>query len=164
MATRSSILAWRIPMDRRAWGHKELGMTEWLSTKLVIVSIRLPWVLWVILANNWIWKFNWENPKLEVVVWRKSSLMELFPLAVHFGKPLRDTKAIQWRNGTLFHKCYCNHWDPYVNKWTAMLTSENSLAVQCRNLLSVPRAQNSIPGLGTKIIQPMQCGQINKIF
>ena len=28
MATHSSILAWRVPMDRRAWGHKELGMTE----------------------------------------------------------------------------------------------------------------------------------------
>ena len=34
MATRSSILAWRIPMDRGAWratvhgGHKELDMTE----------------------------------------------------------------------------------------------------------------------------------------
>ena len=29
MATRSSILAWRIPMDKRAWwGCKELDMTE----------------------------------------------------------------------------------------------------------------------------------------
>ena len=34
MATRSSILAWRIPMDREAWpsyspwGHKKLDMTE----------------------------------------------------------------------------------------------------------------------------------------
>ena len=33
MATHSSILAWRIPMDRGAWqitgcGHKELDMTE----------------------------------------------------------------------------------------------------------------------------------------
>ena len=38
MATPSSILAWRIPMDRRAWqatvhgGHKESDMTEQLST------------------------------------------------------------------------------------------------------------------------------------
>ena len=38
MATHSSILAWRIPMDREAWwatvhgGHKELDMTERLST------------------------------------------------------------------------------------------------------------------------------------
>ena len=37
MATHSSILAWRIPMDRgtwwvRPWGCKELGMTENLST------------------------------------------------------------------------------------------------------------------------------------
>ena len=38
MATHSSILAWRIPMDRGAWkatqsmGHKELDMTERLST------------------------------------------------------------------------------------------------------------------------------------
>ena len=39
MATHSSILAWRIPMDRGAWqagyspcGHKELDITEWLST------------------------------------------------------------------------------------------------------------------------------------
>ena len=38
MATHSSILAWRIPMDRRVWwatvlgGHKESDMTEQLST------------------------------------------------------------------------------------------------------------------------------------
>ena len=37
MATHSSILAWRIPMDRgtwwvHPWGCKELGMTENLST------------------------------------------------------------------------------------------------------------------------------------
>ena len=38
MATHSSILAWRIPADRGAWratvhgGHKELDMTEQLST------------------------------------------------------------------------------------------------------------------------------------
>ena len=35
-ATHSSILAWGIPMDRGAWwapwGHKELDMTELLST------------------------------------------------------------------------------------------------------------------------------------
>ena len=39
MATHSSIFAWRIPMDRGAWravvhgGHKELGMTDQLSTR-----------------------------------------------------------------------------------------------------------------------------------
>ena len=35
MATHSSILAWRIPMDGGAWqamGLQELDMTEWLST------------------------------------------------------------------------------------------------------------------------------------
>ena len=33
MATHSSILAWRIPMDKRAWwGCKESDMTELLST------------------------------------------------------------------------------------------------------------------------------------
>ena len=35
MAIQSSILAWRIPMDREAgllWGHKESDMTEQLST------------------------------------------------------------------------------------------------------------------------------------
>ena len=36
MATNSSILAWRIPMERGAWwgpwGHKELDMTEQLNT------------------------------------------------------------------------------------------------------------------------------------
>ena len=32
MATHSSILAWRIPMDRGVWGNKELDMTELLST------------------------------------------------------------------------------------------------------------------------------------
>ena len=37
MTTHSSILAWRIPMDRGAWcaavlGHRESDATEWLST------------------------------------------------------------------------------------------------------------------------------------
>ena len=35
IATHSSILAWKTPMDRGAWGamgHKELDMTEQLST------------------------------------------------------------------------------------------------------------------------------------
>ena len=32
MATHSSILAWRIPMDRGVWGNKELDMTELPST------------------------------------------------------------------------------------------------------------------------------------
>ena len=37
MATHSSVLAWRIPMDRVSWkatvhgGHKELDMTKWPS-------------------------------------------------------------------------------------------------------------------------------------
>ena len=37
MATHSSILAWRNPMDRGAWqatvhgGHEELSMTKWVS-------------------------------------------------------------------------------------------------------------------------------------
>ena len=31
MTTYSSILAWRIPWTVYLWGHKELGMTEWLS-------------------------------------------------------------------------------------------------------------------------------------
>ena len=42
MANYSSILAWRIPMDRGAWqatspwGHKNLDMTERLSTHSLI--------------------------------------------------------------------------------------------------------------------------------
>ena len=32
MAIHSSILAWRNPMDREAWGLKELDMTERLNT------------------------------------------------------------------------------------------------------------------------------------
>ena len=35
MATHSSILAWRIPMDR-GWGCKELDTTEQLSTALLL--------------------------------------------------------------------------------------------------------------------------------
>ena len=33
MATHSSILAWRIPMDRGAWDGKESDTTEQLSTQ-----------------------------------------------------------------------------------------------------------------------------------
>ena len=42
MATRSSILAWKNPMDRGAWqatwGHKELDITEQLSMHTLYVS------------------------------------------------------------------------------------------------------------------------------
>ena len=38
MATHSSILAWRIPMDRGAWSHKELDMTERSSTAQHMIS------------------------------------------------------------------------------------------------------------------------------
>ena len=48
MATHSSVLAWRIPMDRGAWqatpglwptpGHKESDTTEWLSTAETLFS------------------------------------------------------------------------------------------------------------------------------
>ena len=44
MATHSSILAWRIPMDRGAWwaivhgGHKESDMTEQLTLSLLLLK------------------------------------------------------------------------------------------------------------------------------
>ena len=49
MATQSSILSWRIPMDRGAWwatvheGRKELDMTEQLSTAQYDSSICSFW-------------------------------------------------------------------------------------------------------------------------
>ena len=50
MATHSSILAWRIPMERGAWwatyspwGHKESDTTERLSTYSKILIIILQW-------------------------------------------------------------------------------------------------------------------------
>ena len=33
MATHSNILDWRVPMDRGAWGHKELDTTEWKHSR-----------------------------------------------------------------------------------------------------------------------------------
>ena len=42
MRTHSSILAWRIPMDARAWWatvHEELDMTERLSTAQIVLTI-----------------------------------------------------------------------------------------------------------------------------
>ena len=47
MATHSSILVWRIPMDRGVWwtivhgGHKELDMTERLSTAQHMVAMKI---------------------------------------------------------------------------------------------------------------------------
>ena len=50
MATHSSILAWRIPMNRGAWlagyspwGHKELDTTEQLSIGLILVISDKQW-------------------------------------------------------------------------------------------------------------------------
>ena len=48
MASPSNILAWRIPMDREAWGgyspwgHKESDTTERLSTHGVCISTPIP--------------------------------------------------------------------------------------------------------------------------
>ena len=43
MATHSSILAWRIPMDREGWHAsvvtKELDMTGQLSTRIICISL-----------------------------------------------------------------------------------------------------------------------------
>ena len=45
-ATHSSILAWRIPMDRRAWlansprGHKESDTTESLTPSFSLIYIK----------------------------------------------------------------------------------------------------------------------------
>ena len=41
MATYSSILAWKIPMDREAWGCKELGTTE----RVTQYRLRQEWLL-----------------------------------------------------------------------------------------------------------------------
>ena len=46
MATHSNILAWRIHGQRSllgysTWGHKELDMTEWLSTAQHIKSVKV---------------------------------------------------------------------------------------------------------------------------
>ena len=55
MASHSSIVAWRIPMDRGAWqaaspwGHKELDRTEVISTAQALrvgVKVHLSWSLW----------------------------------------------------------------------------------------------------------------------
>ena len=49
MATHSSILAWRIPTDRGAWGatahggHKESDTTEWLSTHTKVLRVPCSW-------------------------------------------------------------------------------------------------------------------------
>ena len=48
MATHSSILAWRIPMDRGTWqayspwSQKELDMIEWLSNFTSLQGIKIP--------------------------------------------------------------------------------------------------------------------------
>ena len=49
MATHSSILAWRIPWTEEPgglyspWGHKELDMTEWLSSILYVLITFPNW-------------------------------------------------------------------------------------------------------------------------
>ena len=66
MATQSSILVWRIPMDRGTGGtvtkrgHKELDMTERLSTAWTVVQF----VKYVnIILNNILLSYNKYNFK-----------------------------------------------------------------------------------------------------
>ena len=54
MATHSSMLAWRIPVDRRTWWVAELDMTERLST--AASKDHDPTKLYVILEKKFILK------------------------------------------------------------------------------------------------------------
>ena len=73
MATHSSILTWRIPMDRGAWwvtvpGVGESDMTEWLSTQAppnwLNQKPKHAVILWVILIYPPIWSLRTMTTKL----------------------------------------------------------------------------------------------------
>ena len=46
MATRSGILAWRIPMDRGAWGYSPQGRKESATTGRLSTAWRKPTQHW----------------------------------------------------------------------------------------------------------------------
>ena len=91
MATHSSILAWRVPMDRGAWwvtvqrGHKELDMTECLSTaqRSLRLSHSLPPLLGPhhhllsspISSHNLVFHNSEPDGDPRLIIWRSSSMM-----------------------------------------------------------------------------------------
>ena len=82
VATHSSVLAWRIPMDRGAlWvtvhrGHKDSGITEWLSTaqdnsgRTVIFwkTINLSMIP-LIYFGFYVLENTWNNPRITLRLW-----------------------------------------------------------------------------------------------
>ena len=64
MATHSSLLAWRIPMNRGAWqvprgSHKESDMTEWLSTAQNVLLLICIFIL--LIVEGLILNLQWKN-------------------------------------------------------------------------------------------------------
>ena len=82
MATHTSILVWRIPMDRgdwcSPWGHKKLNMTEQLTfmafgASLVAQLVKNPPAM----QETWVRSLGWEEPLEEgmashssILAWR----------------------------------------------------------------------------------------------
>ena len=53
MATHSSILAWRIPMDRRAWPATIHGVTKsWTRARAICLMVRLSSVVFGVLSAD----------------------------------------------------------------------------------------------------------------
>ena len=78
MATHSSILVWRIPMDIGTWwttvhGVAELDRTEWLSTPHICIhtslSIKIMYFITGLAINWYFWTVVWYWRRLLRVPW-----------------------------------------------------------------------------------------------
>ena len=146
MGTHSSVLAWRITMDKEAWwsyspwGHKESDMTEWLCMHLYEVG----WHYWGVIANtvmgDVIFPFYMSS---KIRSWMKSSIIKIFLLKVITviyknlprvgraqSKPAAwwDSSSCLLKVDDMFYSCelhrtLCGKSHNTLSRWAAVTTS-----------------------------------------
>ena len=139
VATHSSILAWRIPMDRGAWPAtvhrvaKSQTRLKWLSTQHTSAwnfSIKRPrgigwrgrwegWSGWGTHVNPWLFHFNvWQNPLQYKKLKKDNALKENSWMSVSYHpgvSSFRDYRLLTW--ATQLEPGTPPGWLAHVNFW-----------------------------------------------
>ena len=137
MTTHSSILAWRIPMDRGAWGLQSMGsqrldMTEWLSTSSSI-SLELKTSPFYLLAqSNACTTFNslrWKSDQTSKLMLFTGHVFIVHLLWASFWTRNKGGSNMNW-NGPQRPRIYSLKWSfPIVS------SMQTSITIKILNLL-----------------------------
>ena len=104
MATHSSILAWRIPVDRGAWWATIHGVTknqtEWLSTAQTYKATHQQFTTHVtfLLTSYWrAWSSQWRRLRKYPEMWSRREAKQI-PRALAIN-PAQRTNWLDWNGG-----------------------------------------------------------------